>query len=53
MSKTVADRFADVLATAGLPRIWSIVGDSRDVLSDAIRTRGRIEWIHGDPSASQ
>ena len=46
MSKTVADQFADILAAAGTKRIYGIVGDSLNGLTDAIRRQGRIEWIH-------
>jgi pyruvate dehydrogenase (quinone) len=43
---TVADQFADVLAAAGVKRIYGIVGDSLNGLTDAVRRQGKIEWIH-------
>jgi pyruvate dehydrogenase (quinone) len=43
---TVADQFAEVLAAAGVKRIYGIVGDSLNGLTDAIRRQGKIEWIH-------
>lgn len=43
---TVADQFAATLAAAGVKRIYGIVGDSLNGLTDAIRRQGRIEWIH-------
>jgi pyruvate dehydrogenase (quinone) len=43
---TVADQFAAVLAAAGVRRIYGIVGDSLNGLTDAIRRQGKIEWIH-------
>src|SRR3978361_2327784 len=43
---TVADQFAAVLATAGVKRIYGIVGDSLNGLTDAIRRQGKIEWVH-------
>src|ERR1700757_458489 len=43
---TVADQFAEVLATAGVKRIYGIVGDSLNGLTDALRRQGKIEWIH-------
>src|SRR6266853_955825 len=46
MAKTVADQFADILAAAGVKRIYGIVGDSLNGLTDAIRRQGKIEWIH-------
>src|ERR1700682_3326177 len=44
--KTVADQFAETLAAAGVKRIYGIVGDSLNGLTDAIRRQGKIEWIH-------
>src|SRR5271169_2546445 len=46
MAKTVADQFAETLAAAGVKRIYGIVGDSLNGLTDAIRRQGRIEWVH-------
>src|ERR1700731_3010366 len=46
MAKTVADQFAETLAAAGVKRIYGIVGDSLNGLTDAIRRQGKIEWIH-------
>ena len=43
---TVADQFAETLAIAGIKRIYGIVGDSLNGLTDAIRRQGKIEWIH-------
>src|ERR1700745_211382 len=43
---TVADQFAEVLANAGVKRIYGIVGDSLNGLTDAIRRQGTIEWVH-------
>ena len=44
--KTVADQFAETLAAAGIKRIYGIVGDSLNGLTDAIRRQGKIEWVH-------
>jgi hypothetical protein len=46
MAKTVADQFAEVLGTAGVKRIYGIVGDSLNGLTDALRRQGKIEWVH-------
>ena len=46
MAKTVADQFADTLAGAGVKRIFGIVGDSLNGLTDSIRRQGKIEWVH-------
>src|SRR6267154_802362 len=44
--KTVADQFAESLAAAGVKRIYGIVGDSLNGLTDALRRQGKIEWVH-------
>src|SRR5499426_1918198 len=44
--RTVADQFADILAAAGVKRIYGIVGDSLNGLTDAVRRQGKIEWVH-------
>jgi pyruvate dehydrogenase (quinone) len=44
--KTVADQFAETLAAAGVKRIYGIVGDSLNGLTDSLRRQGRIEWVH-------
>src|SRR5262249_42540523 len=43
---TVADQFIETLAVAGVKRIYGIVGDSLNGLTDAVRRQGQIEWIH-------
>jgi pyruvate dehydrogenase (quinone) len=44
--KTVADQFAETLAAAGVKRIYGIVGDSLNGLTDALRRQGKIDWVH-------
>jgi pyruvate dehydrogenase (quinone) len=46
MARTVADQFAENLAAAGVKRIYGIVGDSLNGLTDALRRQGKIEWVH-------
>src|SRR5271165_3368646 len=46
MAKTVADQFAETLAAAGVKRIYGIVGDSLNGLTDSLRRQGKIEWVH-------
>jgi pyruvate dehydrogenase (quinone) len=46
MAKTVADQFAETIAAAGVKRIYGIVGDSLNGLTDALRRQGAIEWVH-------
>src|SRR6266446_4668413 len=46
MAKTVADQFAEILAAASVKRVYGIVGDSLNGLTDALRRQGKIEWVH-------
>src|ERR1700675_3088609 len=46
MARAVADQFAETLAAAGVKRIYGVVGDSLNGLTDVIRRRGDIEWVH-------
>src|SRR5580658_3819141 len=46
MVKTVADQFVETLSAAGVKRIYGIVGDSLNGLTDALRRQGKIEWVH-------
>src|SRR5947199_7144944 len=46
MAKTVADQFAAVLVVAGVKRIYGVVGDSLNGITDSLRRQGKIEWIH-------
>jgi pyruvate dehydrogenase (quinone) len=46
MAKTVADQFVEILAAAGVRRIYGIVGDSLNGITDAVRRQGKIEWLH-------
>jgi pyruvate dehydrogenase (quinone) len=46
MARNVADQFIETLAAAGVKRIYGIVGDSLNGLTDAVRRHGKIEWIH-------
>jgi len=46
MVETVADQFAEVPAAAGVKRIYDIVGDSLNGLTDSLRRQSKIEWVH-------
>src|SRR3989442_9814343 len=46
MAQRVADQFADILVAAGVKRIYGIVGDSLNGLTDSLRRQGKIEWVH-------
>ncbi|HLG79881.1 MAG TPA: ubiquinone-dependent pyruvate dehydrogenase [Bradyrhizobium sp.] len=42
----VADLFVATLEQAGVKRIYGIVGDSLNAITEALRSRGTIEWVH-------
>lgn len=43
---TVADVFVDTLEHAGIKRIYGIVGDSLNGITNALQKRKSIEWVH-------
>lgn len=45
-SKTVADLMVETLGTAGVRRIFGVVGDSLNGLTDSLRRHGGIDWVH-------
>ncbi len=45
MAHTVAEHLVDSLAQAGVQRIYGIVGDSLNPVTDALRRRGSIQWV--------
>ncbi|MFH1557644.1 MAG: ubiquinone-dependent pyruvate dehydrogenase [Pseudomonadota bacterium] len=46
MSLTVAEQLVETLQAAGIRRIYGVVGDSLNGITDAIRKQTQIEWIH-------
>ena len=46
MAKKVADLLVDVLAGAGVRRIYGVAGDSLNGITDAIRTTQQLKWVH-------
>jgi pyruvate dehydrogenase (quinone) len=46
MAKRVADLLVDVLAEAGVQRVYGVSGDSLNGITDSIRTRDGIQWVH-------
>jgi pyruvate dehydrogenase (quinone) len=46
MAKRIADLLVDVLAEAGVQRIYGVTGDSLNGITDAIRAKGQLEWVH-------
>src|ERR1700733_7906983 len=45
-NKRVADLVTEVLAEAGVRRIYGLSGDSLNGITDSLRLRKDIEWIH-------
>ena len=45
MTRSVADQFVDTLVAAGVKRIFGVVGDSLNGLTDVVRRRGDIVGI--------
>lgn len=43
---TAADYLVDALTQAGVKRIYGVVGDSLNGISDSLRRSGKIDWIH-------
>ncbi|SEO90295.1 pyruvate dehydrogenase (quinone) [Luteibacter sp. UNC138MFCol5.1] len=46
MTRKAADYMAEALASAGVERIYGVVGDSLNGFTDSLRRMGSIEWIH-------
>src|SRR6185503_918671 len=44
--KRVADRLVDVMAEAGVRRIFGVSGDSLNGITDSIRAFRKLDWIH-------
>src|SRR6266853_5461444 len=44
--KKVADLLVEVLAEAGVRRIYGVSGDSLNGITDSIRSANNIQWIH-------
>ena len=46
MAKKVAEVFVDTMVQAGVSRVYGVVGDSLNGLTNAIRQRKEITWLH-------
>jgi pyruvate dehydrogenase (quinone) len=46
MAKKVAEIFVETLVKAGVKRVYGVVGDSLNGLTDVIRKSKQIEWLH-------
>jgi pyruvate dehydrogenase (quinone) len=44
--KKVADLLVEVLAEAGVRRIYGVSGDSLNGITDSIRSNNNIQWVH-------
>lgn len=45
-ARNVAELIVETLDQVGVQRIYGIVGDSLNGLTEALRRNGRIEWVH-------
>src|ERR1700691_1172996 len=46
MIKKVADQIAEILASVGVERIYGVVGDSLNGITDSLRRQAKISWMH-------
>jgi pyruvate dehydrogenase (quinone) len=46
MAMTVSEVFIETLIEAGVSRVYGVVGDSLNGLTDSIRISGQIDWLH-------
>ncbi|MEU6316746.1 pyruvate dehydrogenase [Streptomyces sp. NPDC047009] len=44
--QNVADQFVEILARAGVKRLYGVVGDSLNPIVDAVRRNAAIDWVH-------
>ena len=45
-SANISELFVDILEQAGVGRVYGVVGDSLNGITEALRRRGTIEWVH-------
>jgi pyruvate dehydrogenase (quinone) len=46
MTRTVGDQFVEILAAASIKRIYGVVGDSLNAITDAVRRHPEMGWVH-------
>jgi len=46
MSHRVADKLVSRLVEAGVERMYGVVGDSLNPVTDALRLNGKLKWVH-------
>jgi pyruvate dehydrogenase (quinone) len=44
--RTVAEELVASLAKAGVERVYGVVGDSLNPVTDAMRRSGKLQWVH-------
>jgi pyruvate dehydrogenase (quinone) len=44
--RTVAEELVVRLALAGVKRVYGILGDSLNAVTDAIQRSGKLKWVH-------
>ncbi|EHR61893.1 pyruvate dehydrogenase [Saccharomonospora cyanea] len=44
-NQTVAEQLVDMLVQAGVQRVYGVVGDSLNPVTDAVRRNPKIEWV--------
>ncbi|MFF0199884.1 pyruvate dehydrogenase [Streptomyces sp. NPDC005017] len=44
--QNVAEQFVDILARAGVRRLYGVVGDSLNPVVDAVRRSSAVDWVH-------
>jgi thiamine pyrophosphate-dependent acetolactate synthase large subunit-like protein len=44
--ESIADLLAETLQEAGVKRVYGIVGDSLNAITESLRARGKIDWVH-------
>src|ERR671932_1144391 len=45
MARTVAEHLVDTLIQSGVRRVYGIVGDSLNPVTDALRRGGSVQWV--------
>jgi len=46
MAKKVAELIIETLAEAGIRRVYGLCGDSLNGITDSIRRRKQVQWVH-------
>jgi pyruvate dehydrogenase (quinone) len=45
MARTVAEHLVNILSQAGVQRVYGVVGDSLNPVTDALRRSGKVQWV--------